>query len=78
LNKTSPPPFTWTSMNPGASHALSGKVRIGIGAGNSRLAAMPQMRWPSITTAQSWCKAVPSKTVLANTACRFDPLIWSE
>jgi hypothetical protein len=77
LNRTSPPPFTWTSMKPGASHAPSGKVRTGIAVGNSRLAAMPLMRSPSITTAQSWCKAVPSKTVPASTACRVDPLIWS-
>ena len=61
---------------PGASHAPSGKVRIGIAAGNSRLRSDARMQAPSITTAQSWCKAAPSKTVPASTACRSDPLIW--
>ena len=36
LNRTSPPPLTCTSMNPGASHAPSGSVRVGIPAGTSR------------------------------------------
>jgi hypothetical protein len=34
------------------------------------------MRAPSTTTAHSWCRRLPSKTVPAATACRSDPLIW--
>ena len=34
LNSTSPPPFTWVSMNPGTSQAPGGKGRLEIAAGN--------------------------------------------
>ena len=35
LNRTSPPPLTWVSMNPGASHAPRGIWRVGIVDDNS-------------------------------------------
>ena len=77
LNRTSPPPLTCTSMNPGASHAPSGSVRVGIPAGTSPRAMTPAMRAPSITTAQSRCTVSPSKTVPASTAWGRAPLIVS-
>ena len=64
LNKTPPPPFTWTSINPGASHATFRQGPDGHrypASSRPYSCAMPQMHGPSITTAHSWCKAVPWK-----------------
>jgi hypothetical protein len=70
LKRTSPPPFTWLSIKPGASHPPFGRMRVGMVAGNSLLRTMLAIREPSITTAQPWRTVVPSKTVSAATACR--------
>ena len=75
LNRTSPPPFTWTSMNPGASQAPSGSRRTGMFLGNSRSGTIAAMRSPSITTARSCRTDSPSKRVSAASACRLAALI---
>ena len=77
LNSTSPPPFTWVSMNPGASHAPIGIWRTGIDVGSEPFGTMPAIQEPSITTAHPSCSRVPPKTLRAPTACCEGPFIGS-
>jgi hypothetical protein len=69
LNSTSPPPFTCTSMKPGASHAPSGISSTGSEAGTSRRSIRPVMRGPSSVTAWPSQTTSPSKMKSAAIAC---------
>jgi hypothetical protein len=42
LNSTSPPPFTWVSMKPGASQAPSGRLWTGASPGTSSRGTRPR------------------------------------
>jgi hypothetical protein len=75
LNSTSPPPFTCTSMKPGASHAPSGSAMTGIDAGRAPRGFTSATWAPSMMTALSHSTVMPSKTLLAAMAWVCDPLI---
>ena len=68
LNSTSPPPFTCTSMKPGASQVSPGSTCTGIDDGRSANGFTSTTCAPSMITALSGSTATPSKTLLAATA----------
>jgi hypothetical protein len=75
LNKTSPPPLTWTSIKPGASQAPFGTCSTDKLPGKSLAGTRALILLRSMMTAWSRCRAAPSKTVSAATAYRPAPFI---
>ena len=78
LNKTSPPPLTCRSMNPGASQTSEGSLRTSRPDGSSDCGITPTISEPSTTTAASLCLVQPSNTWPAAIAWRFASFIEFE
>ena len=76
LNSTSPPPFTWMSMKPGASQAPSGKAsRRYCRRATQPGAEAPRCAIPRSPRRNHAAGREPSKTVPAATACWSEALI---